>query len=67
MAKNKLFKRQYIIEFKGTTTNNFMEEFLDRTLQNFIDTFCKNFQSVSVERFDTTDISNKENKRNEKL
>lgn len=65
MAKNKLFKRQYIIEVRGTTTNHFMEEFLDKTIKNFIDTFCRNFQSVTVDRFESNDLTNKEIRRNE--
>jgi len=51
MAKNRRFKRQYLINIEGITTNDFAIELMEKTLKNLeisLDTWFKQI-SVTIE------------------
>ncbi len=48
MAKNKVFRRRYVIEVKGITTNDFMTKFLDTTIGKFFKMLAERFAQVDI-------------------
>lgn len=48
MAKNVTFRRRYVFEFKGKTTNNFMPGFLDRVFRGIVNGINKEYKQVEI-------------------
>lgn len=54
-AKNRTFRRRYIIEVKGITTNNFMVRFLDDMFKGVVEAVKSRFKQVEITRFEAVD------------
>lgn len=48
MSKNKVFRRVYTIEIKGTTTNDFMVKFLDSAIGKYFRAIADRFTQVNI-------------------
>ena len=48
MARNKVFKRRYVIEIKGITSNHFMENFIDTWLGRAILALANKFAQIEI-------------------
>lgn len=57
MTKNKMFKRRYTITFKGITTNNHMQKFLDSVFDSFVDALGRQFVSLKVVSYKIEDLT----------
>lgn len=56
MAKNKVFGRRYIVEFKGVTTNDFMPKMLDQMFDDLTGRMRKRYKQLNVVRYTTEDM-----------
>ena len=48
MSRNKVFRRRYVIEFKGVTTNRFMINFLDTFLGKFMKKIAEQYAQLEI-------------------
>ena len=64
-AKNKTFRRRYVIEIRGITTNNFMEKLIDRALETLLDNIKNDFKQVEVTSFEAKNVGEGKNANTE--
>lgn len=57
MARNRVFRRRYIIEVKGITTNNFMIRFLDSVIGGLVKSVGEKFTQVKVHMMSADDLA----------
>lgn len=56
MARNRVFRRRYVIEFRGISTNDFMPAFLDRAFDNVVKLLDGRFKQLRVVQYSTEDL-----------
>lgn len=55
-AKNRTFKRRFVIELEGITTNDFMVEMTERMLKTMMQAIEADFKQVKVTKFESVDL-----------
>lgn len=56
MAKNAKFKRRYIIELEGKTTNNYLIGFLDVLFERVLKVLQHQHKQLKVTKYEVTDL-----------
>lgn len=59
MAKNKAFKRRYIIEFRGITTNSFVINMIDKLLRDTVRGISHFYKQTKVVGLNAIDMHKK--------
>ena len=58
MNKNRHFKRRYVIEFKGITTNGFALSFLDKMFRGLAEAVAEQHKQINLTNFSVEGTAN---------
>lgn len=56
MARNRIFHKRYILEFKGITTNDFMPHFIESMLSKLVESLGQRFKQLEISEIKEEDL-----------